>query len=70
MGSDILKNGMLATAAWLDLEASIKSFEASTLRSDMETAQVLRQRAHDLLDTHLDFKAGNMIEITKLHGRK
>jgi hypothetical protein len=63
--SDIIKNARLAAAAQLDLDAAMKTLEAATLRGNTQAVIDARQRAHDILDLLLDFKAGAMIEALK-----
>jgi hypothetical protein len=46
----------IATAAWLELEACIKQAEAGSLRQDNHQIEHARERAHALLDTHIDMK--------------
>lgn len=45
---------VLAQGTWLQLQATGAELQAATLRGDVEGATALRQRAHDLLETHLD----------------
>ena len=44
----------LAMAAWKDLSAKTHAYQAAVLRGDDETAQTIRQEAHDMLDTCMD----------------
>lgn len=66
--NEIFNKHMLAAAANVDLEAAIKNFEAARTRGDTASAEVFRQRAHDLLDSHLDLKA-EAIEAVLAVGR-
>lgn len=66
--NDILKNSMLATAAWLELEGAIKSVEAATLRGDQAGAIEARQKAHDMLDSHMDLKTAAHIGARRASG--
>ena len=47
----------LATAAWIDLLGLTHAYQAAALRGDVEEAERLRQRAHDLLDANLDLNS-------------
>lgn len=66
--SEIIRNSMLATAAWLELEACIKSVEAAVMRGDGASAAAARQKAHDMLDSHLDLKSAALIETLRAGG--
>ena len=61
--SEILKNTMLAQAALLEVEGAIKSVEAATLRGDKAGAEIARQKAHDMLDSHMDLKAAAIVSV-------
>jgi hypothetical protein len=52
----IVQQMLLAQAAWMEMEASIKSVEAATIRGDVQAAEEARRKAHDYLDCHLDLK--------------
>jgi hypothetical protein len=51
-----MQDAILATASWIELEATIKIVEVHTLRGDNEDAEMARRQAHDLLDSYLDTK--------------
>lgn len=54
-----LPDAMGAVACWIELEATIKLIEVATLRGvPQEEIEPLRQKAHDLLDQHMDHKQG------------
>lgn len=63
--NDIIKKTMLSKAAWLELEGAIKSVEAAMLRDDKAGVELARQKAHDMLDSHLDLKCDALIEAVK-----
>lgn len=45
---------ILATGTWMQLQATAQELQAATLRDDEPEAVRLRERAHALLDSHLD----------------
>lgn len=57
--------GLLAHATWIDLEATIKTIEAATIRGDTRTVAAGRERAHGLLDAHLDLKTDALTEVLR-----
>ena len=67
--NEIARQSMLAVAAWTELEAAIKMAEAAALRGDKEGQEAARQRAHDLLDAHLDLKTQLMMGLSQLRLR-
>lgn len=67
--NDNVPKATLSVAAWLELEASCKQLEAATIRGDMASATAHRQRAHDMLDSNLDLRAGNIIDLMQRNGR-
>jgi hypothetical protein len=67
--SDIIRKQLLAQAAWLEVEAAIKSLEAAVLRGDREAAIAARQKVHDMLDSHLDLKCGALVDVLKAGGQ-
>jgi hypothetical protein len=46
-----------APAAWAELEALAKLFEAAVLRGETPAAVAARERLHALLDAYLDLKS-------------
>jgi hypothetical protein len=59
-GSQVVKNILLATAAQIELDGTIKLIEAAVIRGEIAVQQGLRERAHDLLDSLIDIKVENM----------
>lgn len=59
---------MLAQAAWLEMESAIKSMEAAIMRGDGPGVEASRQKAHDMLDSHLDMKSSAMVNVLKAGG--
>lgn len=54
-----MHDAMGAVAAWIELEATIKMIEVATMRGKPQAEiEELRQRAHDLLDEHMNYKQG------------
>lgn len=47
---------ILALAAWTELEATASRIIAETLRDDAAAVELLRRKAHDILDHHIDLK--------------
>lgn len=62
---EIARQGIGAIAAWLRLEAAIKECEAAALTGDSEALETARQRAHELLDAHIDLKTSAHIGLTR-----
>lgn len=54
MNNDHKRAILLAAGAMLQIQGTAKEIEAATLRGDADEVVRLRQRAHDLLDSHMD----------------
>lgn len=67
--SDIIRKQLLAQAAWLEMEGAIKAIEAAALRGDREAEISARQKAHDMLDSHLDMKCEALVAVLKAGGQ-
>lgn len=52
--TDHRASAVLAAAAWKDLSAKTHAYQAAILRGDDDTAEAIRQEAHDMLDTCID----------------
>lgn len=52
--TDHRASAALAAAAWKDLSAKTHAYQAAILRGDDDTAEAIRQEAHDMLDTCMD----------------
>jgi hypothetical protein len=46
-----------ATAAWMQIHGETQNYGAAIMRNDIEGAEVIRVRLHDLLDSMLDMNA-------------
>lgn len=60
---------MMGLATWTELEATVGSHKAAVMRKDAEATDAARQKAHDLLDHHLDL-AQEGIEAIRLDVEK
>jgi len=49
-----------AAAAWAEAENAAGAVVAAVLRNDAAAVEAARQRAHDMLDEHIDHKIANI----------
>jgi hypothetical protein len=56
---------LLGMAAWSELEATVGSVVAQTLRDDGAAVEAARQKAHDILDQHIDLKIQGVAAIRR-----
>lgn len=47
---------LLGLATWTELEATVGSIVAATLRNDGAEVEALRVKMHDIIDQHVDAK--------------
>jgi hypothetical protein len=64
------KSAMEIVASWLELEAVIKLLEAATIRGNEKEYNQLRDRAHELLDIHMDAKQSVQVLAHEVVGQR
>lgn len=58
----------LAHACWMDLAATLSSYEAAVMRRDQAQVEAIRLRAHALVDSCLDHHASAAIAVRNILG--
>jgi hypothetical protein len=66
----LAENAIEAIAIQHQFDGQLKQYEAACLLGDNRSADAARQALHNLLDTKLDNKAGNMLLVRTLASSK
>ncbi|WP_010660221.1 hypothetical protein [Brucella anthropi] len=59
---------VLAEAAWQDILGLQQQHFAAVMRGDMDGAEDIRRRMHDMLDVHLDHRAEAVVKAVMQSG--
>lgn len=69
--SDVAKRKLIdvtmrQTASWIELDAVLRLRDAALMREDWDEVNALTQRAHDILDAHMDLRQDVLIATRQL----